>query len=55
MTKKDYELVADTLGKSNIAPQDKVEITKDLCEAFLQQNCRFNQDKFRQRVLTWVI
>mgnify|MGYP003342898364 CR=1 FL=1 len=53
MTKKDYELLADVIGMSEIAPQEKVIITKEICEALLQQNCRFNADKFKQKVLSW--
>lgn len=55
MTKKDYELIAHSLGLS-ASRNDTVtvmNVAANLCKEFKHENSRFNADKFLERIGFW--
>lgn len=47
MTQKDYELIAECIGKSDLDIFALVELVNILCKAMKEDNPRFSSLKFR--------
>ena len=54
MTRRDFELIAKTIGTVNIAPQDRIAIARSFASVLYNSNPKFDSKKFVDRVCEYI-